>query len=258
MQDLRVALVQTSLFWEDIEKNLEMFSQKLSGLKGQTDLIVLPEMFNTGFSMNAGPLAEAMGGRSTQWLSETAETLGCDVVGSLIIAEKDLNYNRMIWMRPNSSYVFYDKRHLFRMMDEHKPFTAGEGRRVVDLKGWRICPLICYDLRFPVWSRNRGDYDTLIYIANWPEARRHAWSSLLVARAIENQAYVLGVNRVGGDGNGISFSGDSAAIDSRGEIFSRIQPYDEAIETVTLSIRDLLDFRNKFQVSLDADDFSLK
>lgn len=258
MQDLRVTLVQTSLFWEDIEKNLEMFSQKLSGFRGQTDLIVLPEMFNTGFSMNAGPLAEKMRGRSTQWLSETAETLGCDVVGSLIIEEKGLNFNRLVWMRPDSSYVFYDKRHLFRMMDEHKPFQAGKERQIVELKGWRICPLICYDLRFPVWSRNRGDYDTLIYIANWPEARRHAWSSLLVARAIENQAYVIGVNRVGRDGNRISFSGDSVVVDSRGEALSLLQSYDERIETVSLSFRDLLDFRNKFQVSLDADEFSLK
>jgi len=258
MQDLRVTLVQTSLFWEDIEKNLEMFSQKLSGFRGQTDLIVLPEMFNTGFSMNAGPLAEKMRGRSTQWLSETAETLGCDVVGSLIIEEKGLNFNRLVWMRPDSSYVFYDKRHLFRMMDEHKPFQAGKERQIVELKGWRICPLICYDLRFTVWSRNRGDYDTLIYIANWPEARRHAWSSLLVARAIENQAYVIGVNRVGRDGNRISFSGDSVVVDSRGEALSLLQSYDERIETVSLSFRDLLDFRNKFQVSLDADEFSLK
>ncbi len=257
MQDLKVTLVQTPLFWEDIKKNLEMFSQKLFELKDKTDLIVLPEMFNTGFSMNVNILAEKMGGRSIQWLSETAAELNCNVVGSLIIGEKEFNYNRLIWMRPDGSFFHYDKRHLFRMLDEHKSFTAGEDRQIVEINGWRLCPLICYDLRFPVWSRNRGDYDGLIYIANWPEARRHAWSSLLVARAIENQAYVIGVNRVGQDGNGLAFSGDSAAIDSRGKVFSKTQPYNAEIETVILSYQDLQDFREKFQVSLDADNFKL-
>jgi omega-amidase len=191
------------------------------------------------------------------WLSEAAAGLKCDVVGSLIIQEKDRCYNRLIWMRPDGSFLHYDKRHLFRMQDEHRSFTAGQDRQIVELKGWRLCPLICYDLRFPVWSRSRGDYDALIYIANWPEARRFAWGSLLVARAIENQAYVFGVNRVGQDGNGLTFSGDSAAIDSQGKVFNSIQPYHEEIETVTLIYQDLQDFRNKFQVGLDADTFKL-
>lgn len=258
MQDLKVTLVQTSLFWENVEKNLEMFSQKLSEFKDKTDLIVLPEMFNTGFSMNTDSLAEKIGGRSTLWLSEAAAGLKCDVVGSMIIREEGRCYNRLIWMRPDGSFLHYDKRHLFRMLDEHRSFTSGQDRQIVELKGWRFCPLICYDLRFPVWSRSRGDYDALIYIANWPEARRFAWSSLLVARAIENQACVIGVNRVGQDGNGLAFSGDSAAIDSHGKGFSSIQPYNEEIETVTLLYQDLQDFRKKFQVSLDADNFILK
>lgn len=258
MQDLKVTLVQASLFWEDVGKNLEAFSLKLAGIKNTTDLIVLPETFNTGFSISPEGLAEEKEGRSIRWLAETAVDLNCDVVGSLIFRENGQRVNRLIWMRPDGSSAFYDKRHLFHMLDEHKYFAAGQERKIVELKGWRFCPQICYDLRFPVWSRNRKDYDALIYIANWPEARRHAWRSLLVARAIENQAYAIGVNRVGKDGNGLTFSGDSVAVDSRGRVLSHIQPHREEIETVTLSWKDLQDFREKFTVQRDADDFSLK
>jgi predicted amidohydrolase len=253
-----VTLVQSSLYWENVEKNLEEFSLKLAGSKNTTDLIVLPETFNTGFSMSPEGLAEEKGGRSTQWLADTAADLGCDVAGSLIFFEAGCYFNRLIWMRPDGSFDYYDKRHLFRMLDEHTYFTAGQERKIVALKGWRFCLQICYDLRFPVWSRNRDDYDVLLYIANWPEPRRDAWGSLLVARAIENQAYVIGVNRVGEDGNGLTFSGDSAAIDSRGRIMSHIQPHREEIETVTLSWTELQDFREKFQVHLDADRFKLE
>lgn len=257
MQDLKVTIIQTALHWESIDENLEMFGQKVSQIEYETDLIVLPEMFNTGFTMSSEKLAEEIGGKTMQWMRRAAKEKNCVVVGSLIINENGNYYNRLIWMRSDGSYETYDKRHLFRMMDEHKYFSGGDKRIVVELNGWRICPLVCYDLRFPVWSRNKGDYDCLIYIANWPEARRNAWSTLLLARAIENQVYVIGVNRIDKDGNDIAFSGDSVVIDSKGQVISKTQPYQEDIETVSLSYEELDDFRKKFPVGLDGDEFKI-
>jgi len=183
------------------------------------------------------------------------------MVASLIIKEGGAFYNRLVWMRPDGTYACYDKGHLFRMEGENEHFKAGQKRLVTELKGWKFCPMICYDLRFPVWSRNRGDYDCLIYIADWPadwpEVRSYAWKTLLAARAIENQAYVIGVNRIGEDGHGVSFSGDSVVIDPHGRKQSRTQAHQENIETITLSSHDLLEFRKKFQVHLDADDFNI-
>ncbi len=257
MRDLDATLIQAELFWENRERNLEKFSRILENLARPTDVVVLPEMFNTGFSMHAEVLAEAMDGPTVRWLAAQAALKGCAVTGSIIIDEGGRYVNRLIWMRPDGSCDHYDKRHLFRMAGEHEHFTAGTRRLVVDVGGWRICPLICYDLRFPVWSRNRDDYDVLVYIANWPKPRRSAWKALLRARAIENQSYVIGVNRIGRDGRGKAFSGDSAVFDPRGVRLSRIRPHEECVEAVTLSYQRLIDFRAKFRVLLDADEFDL-
>ncbi len=257
MCDLNITLVQTGLFWEDRERNLEKFSRIAENLARPTDVVILPEMFNTGFSMNAAALAEAMDGPSVSWLAEAAAWKRCVFVGSVIIREGGRHFNRLIWMRPDGSFTYYDKRHLFRVAGENEHFTAGTRRLVVDLGNWRVCPMICYDLRFPVWSRNRGDYDCLIYIANWPKPRRSAWKVLLRARAIENQSYVIGLNRIGRDGLGMVFSGDSAVFDPKGIRLSRTRPHEESVEAVTLSYQKLMDYRDKFQVLHDADGYEL-
>lgn len=257
MKNLKVTLIQSKLYWEDIPKNLEMFAKKISTIE-RTDLILLPEMFSTGFSMRAKELAEKMDGSALKWMKEQANKKSCIVAGSLMIKEGGKFYNRFVWMRPNGLYEFYDKRHLFRYGNEHKHYTAGKKKIIIELKGWKICPLICYDLRFPVWSRQTSNYDLLVYVANWPERRNHPWKTLLMARAIENQCYVVGVNRVGADGNGISHSGDSAVINARGEVLSGIRSGKEMVETLTLSYYDLARFRKQFPVAQDADKFVLK
>ncbi len=231
-------------------------------ITGKTDIIILPEMFTTGFSMNAMAHAEEMDGRAMSWMQKMAANKDAVIVGSMMMKESGLYYNRLIWMHPNGQYEVYDKRHLFRMANEQDHYTAGTSRVIIQLKGWNICPLICYDLRFPVWSRNRlldseYDYDVLIYVANWPERRAHAWRSLLVARAIENQSYVIGVNRIGKDGNDVMYSGDSAVIDFTGERLSRTERYGDRCETVTISKEDLQNFRTSFPAALDADQFTI-
>lgn len=260
MNDLKVTLIQSSLFWENKQKNLEQFSKKINDIKEATDLIVLPEMFSTGFSMKPEKLAETMKGETVAWMKEAAKKKNCVVAGSFICEENGRYYNRLLWMNPDGSYVKYDKRHLFSMGDEHNHYAAGEEKIIVELKGWKICPLICYDLRFPVWARNTKDasYDALIYVANWPERRAYPWKTLLLARAIENQCYVIGVNRVGADGNDITHSGDSAVIDAKGEIISKTKPNEEATETVSLSYSDLQEFRKQFPAILDADQFAVQ
>jgi omega-amidase len=265
MTDLHVTIVQSSLHWENVDRNLEMFDQKLRSITDGTDLIVLPEMFSTGFTMDTKGAAEEMNGKSMQWLAKKAKQKDCVITGSLIIHDNGHYYNRLVWMKPDGTFVHYDKRHLFRMAHEHEYFTAGKQRLVVLLKGWKICPLICYDLRFPVWSRNGystgthdASYDCLIYVANWPDRRRHAWRTLLLARAIENQCYVIGLNRVGKDGKDIGYSGDSAVIDPKGEVISRTKPDEESIETVTMSMKGLEEFRKAFPVGMDADHFDIK
>ncbi|HET6228075.1 MAG TPA: amidohydrolase [Bacteroidia bacterium] len=260
MNDLKVTLIQSNLFWENKQKNLEQFSKKIDDVNEVTDLIVLPEMFSTGFSMNPEKLAENMNGETVKWMKEKAQKKNCVVTGSFICEEGGRYYNRLLWVNPNGTYVKYDKRHLFSMGDEHNHYAAGEEKLIVELKGWKICPLICYDLRFPVWARNtkEASYDVLIYVANWPERRSYPWKTLLLARAIENQSYVIGSNRVGVDGNDISHSGDSAVIDAKGEIISKIKPNEEATETITLSYSNLVEFRKQFPAILDADQFEVK
>jgi omega-amidase len=257
MQDLSVTLVQTALHWHNAVANREMLAQKMESLTEPTDLIVLPEMFTTGFSMDAPQLAEKPDGPTLDWLQEQAEKYKAVITGSLITEENGKYYNRLIWMRPDGSFEHYDKRHLFRMAAEHEVYTAGTSRLVVTLNGWRICPLICYDLRFPVWSRNIGpDYDLLLYVANWPAKRNLAWKTLLPARAIENLAYVVGVNRVGEDGKGITYSGDSGVYGPAGETIWQ-QSHEEAFQTVKLSIEPLQAYRQAFPAFLDADPFTL-
>jgi|SRR3954463_9363364 len=260
MNDLKITLIQSNLFWENKQKNLEQFSKKIEDVKEATDLIILPEMFSTGFSMNPEKLAEDMNGETVKWLKEKANKKNCVIAGSFICEEGGHYYNRLVWMNPNGTFAKYDKRHLFSMGDENNHYAAGEEKIIVELKGWKICPLICYDLRFPVWARNtkEASYDVLIYVANWPERRSYPWKTLLLARAIENQSYVIGSNRVGADGNGITHSGDSAVIDAKGEIISKIKPHEETTETVALSYSDLVEFRKQFPAILDADQFAVK
>lgn len=256
-EELRLTLVQTSLHWHNAAANRQMLTQKLANLTEPTDLIVLPEMFTTGFSMDAPALAETMNGSTLPWLAEQAQKQQAVITGSLIIKDGDQYFNRLIWMPPNGDYKYYDKRHLFRMAGETEVYTGGQKKDIFTLKGWRICPLICYDLRFPVWSRNQhNQYDLLLYVANWPEKRSLAWQTLLQARAIENLAYVAGVNRVGEDGNGIAYSGDSVAHEPNGQVIWR-QSQIEAIQTLTLSKKTLENYRKTFPAYLDADDFTL-
>jgi len=260
--DLKVSIIQTKIFWQEPEKNRDWLTEKLEMLYGTTDIIVLPEMFTTGFTMDASRFAEPIDGPTMQWMHQIAAKHRAAVVGSYIIKDKDKFYNRLIWMLPDGSFEYYNKRHLFRMSGEQNHYQGGGSRVVVKYKGWKICPLVCYDLRFPVWSRNRFinqeyDYDCLIYVANWPERRSHAWKSLLVARAIENQSYLVAVNRIGIDGNDINHSGDSGVFDFLGNRISKTERFGDKVETVTLMKNDLLEFRKQFPVSLDADNFNL-
>lgn len=264
MQDLKFTLIQSELHWEDPEANLSMFEEKIWQISGSTDVIVLPEMFTTGFTMAASKMAEHMNMRTCKWMKQMADQTGALILGSYIVTVHDRYYNRMVWMEPGGNFKTYDKRHLFRMANEHKTYAAGESLLISTWRGWRICPLICYDLRFPVWSRNRWDpaakrpfYDVAVYVANWPTTRIDAWNTLLKARAIENLSYVVGVNRVGQDGNGIEYNGHSAVISPKGEsIFSNDDV--EATRTLELSANSLHAFRDRFPAYLDADDFTIE
>ncbi len=260
-KDLNVTIVQTSLAWEDVDANLSHFSKKLEKIESSsTDLIVLPEMFSTGFTMNASKLAEPVNGKTTEWLANMSAQKNCVITGSVVIKDDTKYYNRLIWMQPNGQYQIYNKRHLFRMAEENQTYTAGETKLIIELAGWKICPLVCYDLRFPVWSRQttEGTYDCLIYVANWPERRSYAWRQLLIARAIENQAYVIGVNRIGKDGTGVDFSGYSVVLTHKGETLRNTQPNEEAVETIQLSYRELENYRKEFPVAMDADKFRIE
>jgi len=254
---LRVTLVQSDIAWQDPTQNRRRLAAHFRGLAGHTDLIVLPEMFSTGFSMDAEALAEPMDGPTVDWMREEAAAMGCVITGSVIVRDTGRHYNRLVWARPDGTLAHYDKRHLFRMAGEHEHFAAGGARLTVELKGWRICPLVCYDLRFPVWSRGRDDYDLLLYVANWPARRAHAWSALLRARAIENLCYVAAVNRIGRDGNGASYAGDSVALDFLGQPLSS-EGGGDRVETAVLDMESLRAYRESFPAHLDADGFELK
>lgn len=257
MDHLNISIIQTHLYWEDIDKNLTHFEIKISEIKTEVDILVLPEMFTTGFTMKPELFAEEHGGKGLQWMIKNAIKKNCVIVGSIAVKENNCYYNRLYWVMPDGSCQYYNKRHLFRMGNEHSYYTAGAKKLIVDYKGWKICPLVCYDLRFPVWSRNtkNNSYDVLIYVANWPEVRSYPWKQLLIARAIENQSYVIGVNRIGEDGNGIVHSGDSVIIGPKGDLISKVMAHEDNTETISLSYSYLQEFRKSFPVILDGDDF---
>ena len=256
LPDLRLALVQGPLVWPDSAANLNYFASLLADV-ADVELVLLPEMFNSGFTMDSASQAEPEMGPTTQWLLQQAQRLNAVVCGTLIVKVGEDDYrNRLIWARPDGSLAHYDKRHLFRMAGEHQHFTAGEQQLQVELKGWRIRPLICYDLRFPVWSRDAEHTDLLFYLASWPAARRMAWNRLLPARAIENLCYVAAVNRTGTDQQGYPYSGDSQVLDFMGE--SLLQAGDQAgVSYALLSAGKLARFKQRFPAYLDADNFSL-
>ncbi len=263
MQDLTVSLVQVDLVWEDITQNLLRFDACLDPLAGKQDLILLPEMFNTGFVVKPEQVAETPGSQSMRWLSRKAAELDCVIAATMIIKESGYYYNRLIWMRPDGSFDSYDKRHLFRMGNEHLRFQPGKKKIIIDYLGWKIRPFICYDLRFPVWSKNTYsngiyEYDLMIYLANWPEPRRAVWQNLLMARALENLSYVAGVNRTGRDGMGISYAGDTCLVDFKGQLAAACPAHEEHIATVRLSYDELRDFRQTFNVGPDWDSFALR
>lgn len=260
MEDLRITIIQTELNWESPSANRKMFDNYFDSITGQSDIIVLPEMFTTGFTMNASLNAESMTGETIEWMRIWVKKKNCVITGSLIIQEDGNFFNRLIWMKPDGNYETYDKRHLFRLSGEEKIFSQGNKKIITEVKGWKICPLVCYDLRFPVWSRRTAEenYDVLIYVANWPERRINAWKQLLPARAIENQSYVVGVNRIGKDGSGVEHPGESVVINFRGEEISRTESNKQSVETISLSYSELEDFRRQHPFELDADEFKLK
>ncbi|MGE0566842.1 MAG: amidohydrolase [Bacteroidia bacterium] len=258
---MKVTIVQSSLHWEDRDKNLEHFENLLNA-KQTGSLIILPEMFTTGFTMKPETQSESHPGPSLAWMQKMTKSKNAVLAGSISVNDNGNFFNRLYWVEPSGAYKTYDKRHLFRMAKEDEHYTAGQSKIINSIEEWNVCPLICYDLRFPVWSRNRfnngkWDYDVLIYVANWPELRSYPWKQLLIARAIENQCYVIGVNRVGADGNNITHSGDSMIIGPKGEILSKTAPNEESVETIQLDKAYLEEFRKAFPVGLDADDFTL-
>ena len=254
---LQVAVFQLDSVWEDTQANRAKIDQFLCSVPENTDVVFLSEMFSTGFTMNASVLAESMEGETIQWMKECCREYQLALCGSLIIREDEKYFNRLLFVEPSGQIHFYNKRHLFTMGNEDSYFEQGTERLILNYKGWRICPLICYDLRFPVWARNRNDYDVLIYSANWPQARTEAWNTLLKARALENQAYVVGANRVGVDGNSISYSGNSQLIDAKGNVLSSIEDFAENMVVAQFSYFELIKFRSDFPVLNDADEFSI-
>ena len=255
MQDLKVTLVQPDMLWQSPEQNREMYERLLDEHDSDTDLVLLPEMFSTGFTMDSRTAAEAMGGPTCQWLQQQARQRGVAICGSLAIKKGDQFFNRMLFTFPDGTQRHYDKRHLFRMAGEHERYQPGAERVVVEYKGWRILLQVCYDLRFPVFSRNRNDYDLALYVANWPAVRRQPWRKLLQARAIENLCYIAGVNRVGKDANGHEYSGDSMLVDFLGEPLIDEPAGQSFVKTRALSADDLEQFKERFPAWMDADQF---
>lgn len=253
MQDLTISIIQSDLVWENIAANLAEFDRKIDAIQEETHLVVLPEMFTTGFSMNPHKLAQDMNDSAVRWLRQKSAQKHADIVGSIIIKDNGLFFNRLLWAKPDGRLVTYDKRHLFRMLGEEKIYSAGAKTLTVELHGWKVRPFICYDLRFPAWTRNiSNSFDLSIFIANWPEKRSMHWKTLLLARAIENQCYVVGVNRVGTDGNGLTYSGDSAIIDPAGNIlFQKAQAV--CTHTLEISYSELQAYRKSFPAWMDAD-----
>ena len=258
MGNLHISLIQTDLFWEDKFRNLDMLEKKIAAVEAATQIVVLPEMFTTGFTMQPKLFAETMEGPTVEWMVEQAAQHKIILTGSIIIEEDNKFYNRLLWVLPNGQVAYYNKRHLFAFAGEDKEYTAGNKRLIAQVNGWKICLQICYDLRFPVWSRKQtpDEYDLLLYVANWPERRNHAWKTLLCARAIENQTYVVGVNRVGKDGHQINHSGDSMIVDPLGQVLY-YKADDEDIVYMELEKEVVQEAREKFPFERDADGFTI-
>jgi len=261
MSSLLITTIQTSLHWENKEANLRMLEEKIKSIKEKTQIVVLPEMFSTGFSMNPQTLAESMNGPAMEWMKRVAAEKRLILTGSIIIEEVGNYYNRAVWMLPNGEFGFYDKRHLFAFAGEDNHYTAGKKRCIVSVNGWRLNLIVCYDLRFPVWARQQYnsegfEYDVLICVANWPQKRSHAWTTLLTARAIENQCYVVGVNRVGNDGNGIYHSGDSMVVDPLGSVLYHGNESEET-NTIELNKKGLTEVRERLPFWKEADGFDI-
>ena len=253
---LNITLIQSDLFWENVNSNLSNFGKLISDIKG-TDIILLPEMFNTSFSPKSSHLAESMDGKTINWMKGISKNKGCAIVGTLMVNEDKKVFNRLVWVSKNETIYTYDKHHLFSLIQEEKYISKGKERLIVELDGYKICPLICYDLRFPVFSRNDTEYDLLIYLANWPLKRIGAWDTLLKARSIENQCYTIGVNRVGEDGNKVPFNGHSKVFDAFGnELFSAIENKEEVLQ-FKISLDDLQLKRRQMNFLQDRDNFSL-
>ncbi|MDT0687933.1 amidohydrolase [Autumnicola psychrophila] len=257
-QSLNIAMLQVDLNWEHPENNRSLFSKEIKALSKKVDLVILPEMFTTGFSMNAEKLAEETNGLTLLWMKELAQRQDLAITGSVIITENGNYYNRLYFVYPDGSYKTYDKRHTFTLAKEDETYTAGKDRLIVEYKGWRICPLVCYDLRFPVFSRNTVDYDLLIYVANWPEKRVAAWDALLKARAIENMSYCLGLNRTGIDGEGHRYNGHSVVYDCLGQNLTELDVVEPFSKEVELDYSHLTQTREKMKFLLDRDEFTLK
>lgn len=255
---LRVALIQSDLIWENPTANRKQFEEKINILDEDIDLIILPEMFTTGFTMNASDVAETMKGETVQWLQNLAQEKSIAITGSIVISENDNFYNRLLFVHPSGKIDFYDKKHTFTLAGEHEVFSAGTERIVIEYKGWKIYPLICYDLRFPVWARNTENYDLLLYVASWPKPRIEAWDGLLKARAIENMSYTIGVNRVGIDANGYEYTGNTVCYDTLGNCLVKNNKGTEETLIIELDKETQIKARNRFRFLDDRDEFILQ
>lgn len=258
-EKLKISLLQTNIVWQNKQENLRLLREKMETLHGETDILVLPEMFSTGFSMESHSLGEPLNGETITTLQSLATKHNIAITGSYIACEDSHYYNRAFFLTPKNQNYYYDKRHLFRMGGEFDSFSAGNKRLIIPYRGWNICLLVCYDLRFPVWSRNKGNkYDLLIYVANWPASRRSVWDTLLKARALENMSYVCGVNRVGTDGTKVKYDGGSTLYSPKGEILASIPDHKESLYTQEISLITLQEFRSKFPAWKDADSFFIE
>ena len=253
---MKVAIIQSALVWENPQANRENFEEKINSIEGEVNLIVLPEMFTTGFTMNPAATAETMTGETVVWMQTLAKANNCAITGSIVIEDEGVFYNRLLFVFPSGELQHYNKRHLFTLAGEEKQYAKGGEKLIVDYMGWRIAPLICYDLRFPVFSRNNSDYDLLLYVANWPSKRIHAWNSLLAARAIENMSYTIGVNRIGLDGNNHEYSGQSQVLDALGYTVANAAAQ-ETVIIVDLDKKALDDARQRFNFLNDRDAFTI-
>jgi predicted amidohydrolase len=255
---LNLSLLQTNPIWQDIDTNIALLDQWIAGLPKQTDLVIFPEMFLTGFSMDVEKIAQNMNGKGVQWMTSLAQTRQITFMGSLAIRDNGFFYNRMLIASPNGGLQWYDKRHLFRMGGEHEHFSSGNKNTIINIQEWNVMPLVCYDLRFPVWSRNyKLKYDLLVYVANWPQPRHDAFLTLIKARAIENQCFVVAVNRVGADGQGIQYAGGSVVVDPKGKFLTEFSQTGTIINC-SISLKELQEYRQKFPTYLDADEFDIE